>query len=105
MIYSRFGEPVAIVREATEEDVRKDAGGGRIGNRRRPLDKADIIALAARSYWIVRFADGGEQLYHLAYLRADGGAKEVCDEIEKLGRATVASGNSARAQSAQNKRR
>ena len=68
-IYGRSGAPVTIVRWATLGDVQKLDG-------RKP-DKTDRQAIANDSYLVVRFADGKEQLYHQAYLRADGGAQEI----------------------------
>lgn len=75
-IYGRFGVEVKILRRAVLEDVQKC-------DRRKP-DKQDREALNAGSYWIVDFVgtkerDGKERLYHLAYLRADGGFSEIDD--------------------------
>jgi hypothetical protein len=51
-------------------------------DRRKP-DKMDRDALKAGSYIVV--LDGEkERLYHKAYLRADGGAREIADAIEEV---------------------
>lgn len=76
MIYSRFGEPVTIVRKGVLEDVRKFDG-------RKP-DKQDRACVEAGSYVIVRFGDGGEQLYHQGFLRADDGSAEITKALEAV---------------------
>lgn len=73
MIYL-FGSPVTIARVATEADIKTLEC-------RKP-DKQDREALKLGSYWVVRFEDGYEKLAHLAYLRADGAAKEVDEACE-----------------------
>jgi hypothetical protein len=79
MIYGRSGNVVYVSRRAVLEDVLRI-------DKRRP-DRADKVALAQGSYWIVCDADDGrERLYHLAYLRADGGAAEItaaCAAVEQ----------------------
>lgn len=80
-IYGRSGEPVTIVRWGTLEDVQKLDG-------RKP-DKTDREAIAHDSYLVVRFADGKEQLYHQAYLRADGAAQEIAAVRDALPRPPV----------------
>jgi hypothetical protein len=78
-IYGRSGEPVTIVRWGTLDDVQKLDG-------RKP-DKTDRAAIANDSYLVVRFDDDGtEQLYHQAYLRADGGAQEIAVARDALPR-------------------
>lgn len=75
MIYGRFGQPVTIIRVAILDDVKKLDG-------RRP-DKQDREALKHGSYVVVR-DDDKERLYHQAFLRADGGAREIGDAIDAL---------------------
>jgi hypothetical protein len=74
VIYSRFGMPVTIERKANSvADVRNF-------DHRKP-DQVDRDAIRNGSYVIVRFEDGKRQLYHLAYLRADGGIAEIMAAI------------------------
>lgn len=85
-IYGRFGVEVRIKRRAVIEDVKRC-------DNRKP-DKQDREAIAAGSYWIVDFVgtkgrDGRDRLYHLAYLRADGGISEI-DEACKAAEAAIA---------------
>lgn len=68
-IYGRSGEPVTIVRRAVLDDVRALDG--------RTADQQDRDSLKSASYVVVRFEDGAERLYHLAYLRADDGSAEL----------------------------
>jgi hypothetical protein len=76
-IYGRAGQEVTIVRVGTLDDVRKLDG-------RRP-DKQDREAVENGSYVVTRDADSGqERLHHLAFLRADGGSREVTEAIEAL---------------------
>lgn len=75
-IYGRSGEPVTIVRLGTLDDIKKLDG-------RKP-DKTDRDAIANGSYLVVRFADGEEQVYHQAYLRADGAAQEIAAARDAL---------------------
>jgi hypothetical protein len=73
MIYGRCQQEVLIIRRATLADVRRLD--------RRVPDAQDRAALAAGSYVIV--ADHGqERLYHVAFLRADGGSLEIQRAIE-----------------------
>jgi hypothetical protein len=75
VIYGRAGQVVHIVRRAVFDDVR------RLDQRR--ATRADKAALEQGSFWVVRNVDNGsEQLYHLAYLRADGGAAEITAACE-----------------------
>jgi hypothetical protein len=74
VIYGRFGQEVTIVRYGRTADVRELDG-------RKP-DKQDREAIENRSYVVV--LDGGrERLYHLAFLRADGGAGEIYEALCK----------------------
>lgn len=75
-IYGRTGDVVTIVRRAVIADVKALEG--------RTPDKQDREALKNDSYVVVRNEDGKKRLYHLAYLRADGGSREITDTIEKL---------------------
>lgn len=75
-IYGRFGDTVTIVRRAVLSDVMK------LDKRR--ADKTDKKAVDAGSYVVIKQDDGTERLYHLAYLRADGGAAEITKAIEAL---------------------
>ena len=77
MIYSRFGDPVTIVRGGTLDDVRRLDG-------RKP-DKQDRLAIESGSYVVVRFGDGKERLYHQCYLRADDGSREIAAALRELG--------------------
>lgn len=63
-----------LVRYATLEDVRELEG--------RPPDSQDLAAVEAGGYVVVRDAGGTERLYHQAYLRADGGAREIADVVD-----------------------
>lgn len=76
MIYSRFGEPVSIARLATLDDID-------VFERRRP-DAQDRFAIDLDALVIVRFHDGGEQLYNVAYLRADAGFSEIFNRVQEL---------------------
>jgi hypothetical protein len=73
MIYGRFGNRVTIVRRAVLADVKN------LDNRK--PDKQDRDALKNSSYVVVRDDDGREKLYHLAFLRADGGSREITEAI------------------------
>lgn len=68
MIYGRTGQPVTIKRLAQLEDIKRL-------EKRRP-DKQDRAGLASGSLVIVD-DHGEERLYHQAYLRADGGSREI----------------------------
>lgn len=69
MIYGRTGNPVTIQRMGRIEDVRA------LDNRK--PDKQDREAIKNDSYVVVSFEDGTLRLYHIAYLRADDGAREI----------------------------
>lgn len=77
MIYGRFGDPVQILRAGTLEDVKTLD--------KRVPDKADHENIKNKGYVVVRDETNKERLYHLAYLRADDGFKEVADEMRRLG--------------------
>ena len=85
-IYGRFGGECRTVRKAVLEDVK-------LFDRRRP-DKVDRDAIASASYWIIEFTEPGmerfQQLAHLAYLRADGGGREISEACEALAPAPAA---------------
>jgi hypothetical protein len=77
MIYGRGGHPVTIKRLAVLSDIRAL-------DFREP-DKRDRDALESGSYVVVhvkykRF-DEADLLYHLAFLRADGGSREITAAI------------------------
>jgi len=73
-IYARFGEPVTVLRYATPDDVRKLDP---------PLDREAKKNLANKSWVVVKFDDDREMISHLAYLRADGGSREIMASLEK----------------------
>lgn len=74
-IYGRFGHELTIERVATLADIKPLTG-------RKP-DKLDREALSRDSYVIVVHKDDGmRDLYHLGYLRADGGWPEISAAIE-----------------------
>lgn len=75
MIYGRFRDSVVIKRRAVIDDVKRFEG-------RKP-DQIDRDALANDSYVIVE-SYGKERLYHLAFLRADGGLREITEAIEAV---------------------
>jgi len=75
-IVGRWGQEVTIKRHARLEDVR-------LLDEREP-DRQDCENLANGCYVVVE-SEGIERLYALAFLRADGGSREVHDEIGKLG--------------------
>lgn len=74
VIYGRFGDPITIVGVAVIGDVKRLTG-------RRP-DKVDREAIKHGSYVVVRRDNGTEDLYHQAFMRADGGISEIADAIE-----------------------
>ena len=74
-IYGRFGDEVTIVRRGELADVEAL-------DHRKPDDQDRRLAEAG-SYVVVRRSDGEEILYHIAYLRADGGAAEILDTLGK----------------------
>jgi len=75
MIYGRGGDPVTIVRVATIGDVKT------LDNRK--PDKADREAIRCSSYMVVLLY-GVERLYHIGFLKADGGSREISAAIEAL---------------------
>lgn len=77
MIYGRFGNPLTIVRMGTLDDVKTL-------DQRKP-DKQDRAVVEAGGYVVVREEGGKERLYHQAYMRADGGAREIGEALEALG--------------------
>jgi hypothetical protein len=76
MIFGRFGDVVRILRMGTLQDIRKL-------DKRTP-DKIDKAAIASGSYVVVRQDNGEERLYHLAFLRATDGSREISKAIEEL---------------------
>lgn len=82
-IYGRFHSEdfpniLIVERMAVLDDIRRL-------DKRKP-DKIDRKAIELGSYVIVREQDGhnagGERLYHIGYLKADGGWGEISDAIE-----------------------
>lgn len=69
MIYSRFHEPVRKLRVATIPDVRRLA--------KRQHDEADVRDIREETLLVAVYKDGTEDLVHIAFLRADGGAEEI----------------------------
>lgn len=76
MIYGRFGNPLKVLRMGTLDDVQKLDG-------RKP-DKQDRAAIESGSYVVCSEEDGTERLYHQAFIRADGGAREIGAAIDAL---------------------
>lgn len=76
MIYSRFGGEVTIVRMATIEDVRSFEN-------RKP-DKEDRSRTVEGMRVIAARWDGTEFLADVAYLKADGGWREIDAAIRKV---------------------
>jgi hypothetical protein len=74
MIYGRMGQTVSIVRRGVLADVEKLDG-------RKP-DKQDRDAIRNGSYVVV-VADDKQRLYHQAFMRADGGSREITDALER----------------------
>ena len=78
MIYGRFGDEVKILRTAVLADVERLDG-------RKP-DKHDRDAIKGGCYVVVKSAnhreDQKERLYAQAFLRADGGSREIGEAIE-----------------------
>lgn len=72
-IYARFGEPVKVLRYATKADVEKMDP---------PFDREAKKSLANKSWVVVKFDDDREMISHLAYLRADGGSREIMAQLE-----------------------
>ncbi len=82
-VYGRTGDVVTLKRVAVEEDILKLEG--------RSLDTRDREALNSLSYVVVEQDDGTEGLYHLAFLRASGGSREIYDIFDDLVMKAVAS--------------
>lgn len=77
MIYGRFGEELEVVRLAVLDDVRALDG--------RKADKQDREAIANGSYVVCRDVESGEErLFHLAFMRADDGFREITQAIERV---------------------
>jgi hypothetical protein len=72
-IYARFGETVKVLRYATKADVVKLDP---------PFDAEAKKSLANKSWVVVKFDDDREMISHLAYLRADGGSREIMEQLE-----------------------
>jgi hypothetical protein len=78
MIYGRFGDVVTLVRLGTTDDVRLFNG--------RAANGEDLRALENNAYVVVRYGDNKEEdLAHIAYLRADGGAAEIDAALAAVG--------------------
>lgn len=75
MIYGRWNNEVTITRHAKLGDVY-------LLDEREP-DEDDLANFVNGCYVVVE-SEGKERLYALAFLRADGGAKEIHDTIEKV---------------------
>lgn len=74
MIYARFGDPVKVLRLATPEDViQLDP----------PYDDEAKKNLANKSWVVIQFEDGNEMISHQAYLRADGGSREIAAALNE----------------------
>ena len=74
-IYGRTGDVVTVIRRGKLDDVQKLEG-------RKP-DKKDREAVKNDGFVVVRHEDGKEALYHLAFLRADGGSLEISEALAK----------------------
>jgi hypothetical protein len=83
MVYGRVGQRVTIQRLGTLADVRQL-------DKRKP-DKQDRDAVKLNAYVVVSEDDGTLRLYHVAFLRADNGAREIGAIID----ACVANGGRA----------
>lgn len=75
MIYGRTGNEVKILRLAKLEDVPK------LDNRK--ADKQDRERIKI-NYLVIVECFAKERLYDLAFLRADGGIKEIADEVQRV---------------------
>lgn len=70
MIYTRFGDPVKLIRPATDADIRQ------LSNRR--PDKHDRQRMSYGMYAIGVYPDSEEEiLLDLGLLRADDGIREI----------------------------
>lgn len=74
MIYGRFGNRVTIQRLAKLSDIKELDG-------RKP-DKQDREALANDAYVVVSDDYNKLRLYHVGFLRADGGSVEISAVVE-----------------------
>jgi hypothetical protein len=77
MIYGRTGNEVKILRMGTLDDVK--------ALDHRKVDAQDREAVKAGSYVVV-LCFNELRLYHLAFLRADDGVKEIDAAIERVKR-------------------
>lgn len=83
-IYGRFGVELQIKRRAVLADVQKL-------DRRKP-DKQDRECLEAGVYYVVDFVDAKgpdshDRLYHIGFMRADGGLSEIeaaCEAVKEV---------------------
>lgn len=82
-IYGQVGDVIVLKRLADEGDVRRLEG--------REPDARDRTALQSLSYFVVDQDDGTEALYHVAYLRATGGSREIDEIIDGLVLSAIAS--------------
>lgn len=74
-IYGRFGDKLTIVRHAVLSDVERLTA--------RPPDLQDRNAIEQGFYVVIAYAaDGQEDLYSMAFLRAEGGLREIEEAIE-----------------------
>lgn len=81
MIYGRWGGQVEPLRYGTLEDVKRLDG-------RKP-DKIDRQNVENKCYVVCREVDTGrEVLQGLAYMRADGGSREIMDALRAAGTET-----------------
>jgi hypothetical protein len=75
-VYARFGETVKVLRYATKADVLKMDP---------PFDAEAKKSLANKSWVVIELEEGGAELIsHLAFLRADGGLKEIMDAVRAV---------------------
>ena len=72
MIRTRFGTPVTVVRLATLDDILRCEGG--------PSTNEDRANVSNKSVVLCKREDGSEMTWHIASLRADGGAAEIYKE-------------------------
>jgi len=79
-IYDRWGTGLKILNVATADDVER--------LEKRKLDAYDRTALRERTYVVARdenaLGSHTDRIFHLMYLRADGGLAEIQDEIARL---------------------
>lgn len=79
-IYARFGDTATVLRYASKQDVLEMDP---------PFDAEAKKNLENKSWVVIRLEDGGEMISHLAYLRADGGLKEIMDAVRATEGVTV----------------